>query len=126
MTNNLHATLVKHSAEQGTLRAYITGFTLSIALTITAYTLVVRHELSHQALIGGVAGLAVAQFLVQLVFFLHLGKETKPRWKLVVFLFMLGVIGIVVIGSLWIMYNLNYHMMSPKEINTYMSNQDGL
>jgi cytochrome o ubiquinol oxidase operon protein cyoD len=126
MAHELHATLARRATGHGTVMTYVTGFVLSIALTVTAYTLVVHHELSRKMLIGSVAGLAIAQFLVQLVFFLHLGHETKPRWKLVVFLFMLLVVGIVLGGSLWIMYNLNYHMMSTKEINTYMSKQDGL
>jgi cytochrome o ubiquinol oxidase subunit IV len=59
------------------------------------------------------------------VFFLHLGRETRPRWKLAVFLFMLGVILILVFGSLWIMTNLNYRMM-PKQMVQYMNSQAGL
>jgi hypothetical protein len=38
---------------------------------------------------------------------------------------MLGVIGIIVIGSLWIMSNLNVHMTS-QQVNTYLKQQDGL
>jgi cytochrome o ubiquinol oxidase operon protein cyoD len=75
-------------------------------------------------LLAVVVGLAVAQLLVQLVFFLHLGREPKPRQNLVVFLFMLLVIGILVIGSLWIMHNLNYHMtMTPKQMDQKLLDQ---
>jgi cytochrome o ubiquinol oxidase operon protein cyoD len=110
----------------GTVATYTIGFVFSVVLTITAYVLMVQHTLSRKLLITEVAGLAIAQFLVQLLFFLHLGSETKPRWKLLVFCFMLMVVGIMVGGSLWIMYNLNYHMMSPHEINSYMQDQDAL
>jgi len=72
-----------------------------------------------------VAGLAVTQALVQLIFFMDLGGEAKPRWRLGVLIFMVGVVLIVVFGSLWIMTNLNYHM-TPDQVNHYLNGQDGL
>ena len=106
---------------------YVSGFVLSIGLTLIAYSSVVRHELPHRAVIITIVGLAIAQFLTQMVFFLHLGREGRPRWKLVMLAFALLVVGIVVIGTLWIMNNLNSHMgMSPSQINSYMNRQDGL
>lgn len=114
-----------HQAGRPTLRAYVTGYALSIVLTLTAYLLVTHHSFPRQAVIMAAVGLALTQFLVQLVFFLHLGTEAKPRWKLVVFMFMIMVVAILVFGSLWIMSNLNYRM-TPQQINTYMRNQDGL
>jgi cytochrome o ubiquinol oxidase operon protein cyoD len=74
-------------------------------------------------LVTVIIALAIAQVLVQLFFFLHLGKETRPRWKLAVLLTMLIVLGILVFGSLWIMQNLNYHM-SPDQMNSYMIQQN--
>lgn len=79
---------------------------------------------SHPFLIGATAILALAQFFAQLYYFLHLGRETKPRWKLLVLCFMILVVLIIVVGSIWIMYNLNYRM-SPQQMNTYMLNQNG-
>jgi cytochrome o ubiquinol oxidase subunit IV len=114
-----------HDTDRGTLRTYVTGFTASIVLTVTAYLLVVHHALSRRILIAAVVVLALAQFMVQLLFFLHLGRETKPRWKLAVFLFMIMVVLILVFGSLWIMTNLNYRM-TPEQINNYMNSQAGL
>lgn len=114
-----------HPTEHGTLRSYTIGFVLSIVFTITAYLLVVNHLYSNRHLIvSAIVGLALLQFMVQLLFFLHLGKETKPRWKLLVFIFMISVVLILVFGSLWIMDNLNYRM-TPEQINTYMNNQGG-
>jgi cytochrome o ubiquinol oxidase operon protein cyoD len=69
--------------------------------------------------------LAVAQMIVQLVFFLHLGDEVRPRYKFASFVFMAGILIIVVGGSLWIMNNLNQNMMqmSPTEKTNYMMTQ---
>ena len=114
----------RHDTDRGTPRMYVSGFVASIVLTLTAYLLVVHHALSRRLLIGTVVALALTQFLVQVVFFLHLGRETKPRWKLAVFLFMTMVVLILVFDSLWIMTNLNYRM-TPEQINTYMNNQSG-
>lgn len=121
--NNL--VVSQHSREIGTLRTYVTGFVASLTFTLAAYIMVQhRQSLNRDLIISIIVGLALVQFIVQLVFFLHLGKETKPRWKLYVFLFMLGVVLIIVFGSLWIMNNLNYRM-TPEQINTYMNNQGG-
>lgn len=113
-----------HDAEHGTFRLYISGFVSSIVLTLAAYLLVVHHTFASRLLIGTIVVLALIQFLVQMFFFLHLGRESKPRWKLLVLGFMIMVVLILVIGSLWIMANLNYRM-TPQQINTYMQNQDG-
>lgn len=113
------------------IKSYIVGFALSVALTLTAYLFVnahvasAHHDFSHHFLIGIVMLLASIQLIVQLVFFLHLDREPRPYWNLQVLLFAAGVIAIVVIGSLWIMNNLNYRMM-PSEVNQYMRSQDSL
>jgi cytochrome o ubiquinol oxidase subunit IV len=115
----------------GTLQTYVVGFVLSLILTLVAYLFVEIHvssyyeTFSHTLLVPLIIGLALVQFIVQLVFFLHLGTESKPRWKLLVFGFMVVVVGILVLGSLWIMSNLNYHM-TTQQINSYMNSQDGL
>jgi len=91
---------------------YIIGFGLSIFLTFLAFGLVGEHVQtghlfpSHTVLIPVLIGLAIAQLLVQLVFFLHLGQESKPRWNLVAFCFALLIVIILVGGTLWIMRNL--------------------
>jgi cytochrome o ubiquinol oxidase operon protein cyoD len=125
MSNHPDVVVEQHETDRGTLRTYVTGFIASIALTLAAYLLVTRRALSRRTLIAAVIGLALAQFLVQLLFFLHLGRETKPRWKLMVALFMVMVVLILVFGSLWIMTNLNYRM-TPDQINKYMNGQAGL
>jgi cytochrome o ubiquinol oxidase operon protein cyoD len=114
---------------RGTIRTYIAGFGLSLALTITAY-LTVRHHIdsghvfpTDNVMLAILAALAVAQLAAQLVFFLHLNRESKPRWNFIIFAFMLMVLVIIVGGSLWIMNNLNYHMTS-QQMSQYLKNQE--
>lgn len=106
---------------------YIAGYLLSIYLTVSGYLLAVNHAFTNNWLVVFVISLAIIQFVVQILLFLHLGQESGPRWKLAAFIFMFIVVGILVIGSLWIMYNLNYRM-TPQQINNYLNNQseDGL
>jgi cytochrome o ubiquinol oxidase operon protein cyoD len=98
--------------EHGTFKAYVLGFILSILLTVAAYLVVAEQLLAGWTLVFAIIGLAIAQMFVQLLLFLHLGKESKPRWNLLIFLFMALVVVILVFGSLWIMYNLNYRVMA--------------
>lgn len=109
-----------------TIVPYITGFVLSIILTLLAYWAVESQAYSPAFVVSIIIGLAVIQLFVQLFFFLHLGEEMRPRWRLVTLGFGVLVVGIVVLGSLWIMNNLNYNMMhSPKATETYMERQGG-
>lgn len=116
---------IKHFEEKLKLKTYVIGFSLSVILTLTAYLLVTNHGTSQHVLVALLVVLALIQFFVQIYYFLHLGTETRPRWKLAVFMFMTGVVLILVFGSLWIMDNLNARMTIPEQIQ-YMNNQDGL
>jgi cytochrome o ubiquinol oxidase operon protein cyoD len=102
--------LLKTSPVPNPLKSYVTGFVMSIALTLVAYFAVVDDNLSRSVIIGLIMTLAVAQLVVQLVFFLHLGEEKKPRFNLTTFVFALIVLITIVFGSLWIMNNLDYHV----------------
>jgi cytochrome o ubiquinol oxidase subunit IV len=124
MKDKSHTIVSRHGAHRGNLRSYSTGFILSLILTFAAYILVVENVFSGWVLFSALVGLAISQLLVQLIFFLHLGSESKPRWNLLVFLFMLLVLIILVFGSLWIMNNLNYHNMSPSDTNKYVEDEE--
>lgn len=89
----------------------ILGYVLSFLLTATTYLVVTRHHLSDGELLFTIFGCAIAQALFQLIFFMHLGLESKPHWNTITFLFVVLVIVIVIGGSLWIMNNLNYNLM---------------
>jgi cytochrome o ubiquinol oxidase subunit IV len=55
--------------------------------------------------------MAVIQVVVHLVLLPAHEYSSEERWNLVALLFTAVIIGIVVVGSLWIMYNLNINMM---------------
>lgn len=106
--------------------AYIIGFVLSIITTLAAYFITVKRLWNADALIYIILSLAVVQLIVQIVFFLHIGRGS--RWKAISFYFMLFVVLIIVIGTIWIMHNLNYNMMdmSPAEMKEYMHANEGI
>lgn len=111
----------KDSTPHATLTSYIVGFVLATLLTLAAYFAVVNRVSDNDTtLLLIIVGLAVAQLLAQLTFFLHIGRETKPRHNLAIFSLMLLILFILVGGSLWIMDNLNYHMMSPEIMDEHM------
>ena len=113
------------------LKGYVIGFVLSLLLTLVAFLFVSEHvtsghgQPSHQVIVPLLAVFALSQFVVQMVFFLHLGTDRAQRWKLLVFWFMIVIVLILVVGSLWIMQNLNYNMMSPAETTIYMRDHEG-
>lgn len=116
----------QHTAPHGSLRSCTIGYVLSLVLTFAAYLSVTNNLFAGNILVLVLMGLAMVQLVVQLIFFLHLGSESKPRFNLIIFLFMLLVLLIIVIGSLWIMNNLDYHTMSPKDTDSYLRNKEGL
>lgn len=110
---------------------YIFGLLLSLILTFTGYILVLMHVksyhivLSHTVLIPIVVLLAFFQLFVQLFFFLHLGKkDSTTKWNKVFFVYTFLGIFAIVIGSIWIMYHLNYNM-TPQQMNKYIDDQSG-
>ncbi len=116
----------------GSITTYTVGFGLSILLTLIAFAVVGAQVLTGDKLVILLAALAIAQLLTQLVFFLHLGHESRPRWNLLVFSFMLLVVLIVAFGSLWIMHYLDYHHgghghnLSPQQTDQYIQKEEGI
>jgi len=99
-------------------KAYVFGFVSSLIFTLIAWGIVRKHEMSghlvysHFFIRISILVFALLQMIVQLVFFLHLGREKKPRWNVQALLATVGIILILILGSIWIMNNLNYSMMN--------------
>ncbi|MSP53603.1 MAG: cytochrome o ubiquinol oxidase subunit IV [Gammaproteobacteria bacterium] len=102
-----------------TLPAYVTGLILSLLLTLAAFGLIAAHlykpeyiqNMSVAAIYITIAVLALIQLIVQVACFLRLNASAEGKWELMPFIFTLLIVAILVSGSLWIMYNLNYNMM---------------
>ena len=104
----------------GSVRAYVIGFIASLLLTCIAFSLVGFKLLPEHVLIHTLTGLALVQAAFQLLFFLHVGQEAKPRWETLTFCFMMLVLLIVAVGSLWIMFDLNNRVMMDMDMTKEM------
>ena len=110
------------------LATYIIGFIISIGLTLAAFFAVLRpgfFNLGSETVVVTILNLAILQLIVQMFFFLHIGKEHGPRWNLGVFISTLSLVLVIVVGSLWIMNNLNYSM-TGSDMDTYMHSQENI
>lgn len=107
------------AASHGSLRSYTVGFALSLLLTFASFGAVMLDVLPRQMRLPVVVGLCVAQLLVQLVYFLHMGSSPDQRANTGIFVCTALLIVIVIAGSLWVMHNANANMMpmqfSPAE-----------
>ena len=108
-----------HTPGMKTLKAYVQGVCLSLFFTLVSFGIVAIHVnklnywpmLSDTGLYITLAILAIAQLLVQVICFLRLNNSKEGKWELMPFIFTILIVAILVSGTLWIMYNLNYNMM---------------
>lgn len=106
---------------------YTYAYILAAALTFIAYAIVQGGFFEGTMLAAALLSCAALQLYIQSRYFLHLDepKET-PKWRLASYVFTWFTLLIVVIGSLWIMHNLNYNMMMDStEMTEYMLEQNG-
>ncbi|NUX58101.1 cytochrome o ubiquinol oxidase subunit IV [Paraburkholderia youngii] len=96
----------------GSFGSYMTGFVLSVILTVAAFAIVMTGTLTGQSALFAIAGLAVVQILVHLVFFLHMNTSSSQRWNVTAFAFTALTAVIVIGGTLWVMHNVSMNMMS--------------
>ncbi|GGA36942.1 cytochrome o ubiquinol oxidase subunit IV [Paenibacillus physcomitrellae] len=104
---NDHAAVTHTDAEaHGSLKSYTLGFIISLVLTALPVAIVLGDLMDgvQKKVVLMLAG--VLQLVVQLVFFMHLREERKPRYNLMSLALGLFILIIIVAGSMWIMlYN---------------------
>jgi cytochrome o ubiquinol oxidase operon protein cyoD len=98
-------------AAHGTLKSYTVGLLLSLGLTLLSFGAVMANVIPMRFALLAIVVLAVAQLLVQLVYFLHLGTARSQRSNTGIFVLTAMLIAILVSGSLWVMHNANVNMM---------------
>jgi len=98
-------------ARRGSRKSYTLGFILSVILTVVAFGAVMSGALNRPTVLACIAIAAIAQILVHLHYFLHLDSSSSARWNILAMVFAVLIMLLFVIGSLWIMYHLNYRMM---------------
>lgn len=87
------------------LKSYVTGFLLSLVLTIIPVVVILNDLMEGTAAIVLLLATAILQFVVQLFYFMHLKQEKKPRYNVMVLILGLIIVLTVVAGSIFIMAN---------------------
>ena len=111
--------LTSAAAEEGMpsgLLIYTTGLALAVILTATSFWVANTSLLWPPGVVLGLVVLAIAQMGVHLVFFLHITTGPDNTNNVLALAFGVLIVLLVVIGSLWIMTNLNDNMMPPAEL----------
>jgi cytochrome o ubiquinol oxidase subunit IV len=98
-------------AGHGSVGSYITGFILSVVLTVIPFGLVMSGALPAATAVPICVILGVVQMVVHLIYFLHMNRSSSQSWNTAALVFTVIVVAILVIGSLWVMNNLNANMM---------------
>lgn len=98
-------------AAHGSVKEYLVGLFLSIVLTALPFGLVMTGAASEAITIGVILFCAVAQIMVQLVFFLHMNGSSEQLWNTVSGVLAVVLVAILIVGSLWIMQHLNHNML---------------
>ena len=103
-----HGDVGPHSSFSG----YMVGFVLSIVLTAIPFWLVMAKVITDRNTAVLVLGaFAVVQILVHMVYFLHMNGKVEGGWTLLSTIFTVVFVAIAITGTLWVMYQMNAHMM---------------
>ena len=116
MANHSNGTHESHNAHghggaaHGSVKEYVIGLILSIVLTVIPFGLVMAGNTGALTL-AIILLCLVAQVFVQLVFFLHMNGSSEQIWNTASGVFIVLIVLIVVLGSIWIMNHLNHNML---------------
>lgn len=101
-----------YGTDEKRLSIYMFGFIICLLLTLFSFWLVDNSSINRLDKFFILYSSAFIQFIVQLICFLRLNTKTEQSKLNVISLVFTGVILIsIIIGTLWIMWNLNYNMM---------------
>jgi cytochrome o ubiquinol oxidase operon protein cyoD len=95
---------------------YLVGLGLAILLTATSFFIAGTDLVWQPSIPVAIIVLAIAQMGVHLVFFLHITTGPDNANNVLALAFGLLIVFLVIGGSLWIMANLNEHMMPMDQI----------
>jgi cytochrome o ubiquinol oxidase operon protein cyoD len=104
----------RHSIGAG-MRNYLIGLGLAAALTAASFWAASGTGLLYiPGIPMALAALAIGQMGVHLVFFLHITTGPDNTNNALALAFGVLIVGIVIAGSIWIMYHMNMNMMPPR------------
>ena len=106
----------------GTFQSYMTGFVLSVILTVIPFWLVMGNVLDN-SLVTSLVILALGgvQMVVHVIYFLHMSTKSESGWTFMALIFTITLVVIMLAGSVWVMYHLNHNMM-PMDAHDVMNN----
>jgi cytochrome o ubiquinol oxidase operon protein cyoD len=114
-----HGTDSDGGAGHGSLRSYVTGFLLSVVLTVIPFWLVMADVFGNTMVTAIlILELGVVQIFVHMYYFLHMNSSSEGGWNMMALIFTVVIVLIALIGSMWVMHHLNTHMMpmSPEHM----------
>jgi len=99
-----------HEIAEGLL-GYIVGLFLAALITAVAFSLVGTSLVWRPSIPVALLVLAVAQMGVHLSFFLHITTGPDNYNNVLALAFGVLIVGLILVGSIWIMANMNHNMM---------------
>ncbi len=87
------------------------GTVLSLVLTLASFGVAMAHLVAPGAALALIVVLCIAQLVVQLFYFLHLGAARDQRSNTAIFVCTAFLIAVIVGLSLWVIHNANVNMM---------------
>jgi cytochrome o ubiquinol oxidase operon protein cyoD len=102
--------LIAEHEPAGGLWGYVLGFGLAILLTAASFVAAQTDLIYQPAVISALVVLAIAQMGVHLVFFLHITTGPDNTNNVLALAFGVLIVALVVLGSIWIMANLNENL----------------
>jgi len=90
---------------------YIVGLALALILTGVSFWVAATGVLWGPGVAVGLVVLAIAQMGVHLVFFLHVTSGPDNTNNVLALAFGVLIVGLVLIGSIWIMAHLDHNLM---------------
>ena len=96
----------------GQFSTYVIGLALAVLLTAASFWAVNTPLIYGPGIPVALATLAVAQMGIHLVFFLHLTTAPDNLNNALALAFGLLIVGLIVFGSVWIMWHMNYNLMA--------------
>lgn len=98
------------------IRSYVIGLGFATILTIASLVAAASHLVWAPALPVALVVLAIAQMGIHLVFFLHVTTGPDNTNNVVALAFGVMVVGLIVLGSIWIMDHLAQNMMPADQL----------
>ncbi len=101
---------MEHATVSGghSLKNYLIGFVLAVILTAIPFALVAMGALPRVTMFFVIAVAAVVQVFVHLRYFLNLSLKETPRENILALAFACVLVFLMVGGTMWIMFNLDY------------------